>query len=128
MIYGVARLADLRLSSELGHHAHRCSLEWSRLEPEPGRYDDAAFARYREILSAARSAGLKLFVTINHFTLPRWASARGSWLHRGLADRFAGLCGRVASELGDQVDAFATLNEPSVLAFWATPATCGLPG
>lgn len=108
---------DLRLSAELGHHAHRCSLEWSRLEPEPGRFDDGAFKRYREIFSAARDAGLELFVTVNHFTLPRWAAARGSWLHRGLADRFAGLCGRVASELGDLVSAFATLNEPSVVAF-----------
>ncbi|MEM1033828.1 MAG: family 1 glycosylhydrolase [Myxococcota bacterium] len=109
--------ADLELSASLGHHAHRCSLEWSRLEPEPGHFDDAAFDRYRTMFTAARAAGLKVFVTINHFTLPRWVAARGSWLHRGLPARFAGFCGRVASRLGDVVDAFATLNEPSVVAY-----------
>jgi beta-glucosidase len=29
---------DLARAAELGHGAHRMSLEWSRLEPGPGRY------------------------------------------------------------------------------------------
>src|SRR5438132_4126799 len=46
--------ADLQLARSLGQNAHRLSLEWARLEPEPGHYDDAAFARYRQILDCTR--------------------------------------------------------------------------
>ena len=30
---------DFRLAAELGHTAHRFSIEWSRIEPEEGRFD-----------------------------------------------------------------------------------------
>lgn len=108
---------DLSLAASLGQTAHRMSLEWSRLEPEPGRYDDAAFARYRAILEHAGAVGLSRLVTVNHFTLPRWAARRGSWLDRGLPERFGALCARCGEELGGLVERWATLNEPSVVAF-----------
>src|SRR5919201_5403950 len=43
---------DLVTAAAAGQNAHRLSLEWSRLEPEPGRWDDAAFARYARLLDA----------------------------------------------------------------------------
>src|SRR2546430_2682695 len=68
---------DLRLAASLGQSAHRLSLEWSRLEPEQGRYDERAFARYRQILDACAEHGMKAVVTLHHFTLPRDAAAAG---------------------------------------------------
>src|SRR5262245_45002519 len=50
---------DLGRAARLGQTAHRMSLEWSRLEPEPGRWDDRAFERYLAILVHARAHGLK---------------------------------------------------------------------
>src|SRR5262249_29883006 len=87
---------DLAPARALGQNAHGLSLEWSRLEPEPGRFDDRAFARYRELLRAARSLGLELLVTLNHFTLPQWLALRGSWLYDGAAEAFARLARRAA--------------------------------
>ena len=107
---------DLRAARALGQNAHRLSLEWSRLEPERGRWDDAAFARYRELLRAARALGLTLMVTINHFTLPAWLAARGGWLAPEAPDEFAELARRAATELGAEVELFCTQNEPNVLA------------
>ncbi|MEO0325329.1 MAG: family 1 glycosylhydrolase [Myxococcota bacterium] len=107
---------DLARAAALGHNAHRMSLEWSRLEPEPGRYDDAAFARYAAILKAARRLGLRVMVTLNHFTLPRWASRGGAWLDPQLPERFAALAARAGEALAGQVALWATLNEPAVLA------------
>ncbi|MEM8997732.1 MAG: family 1 glycosylhydrolase, partial [Acidobacteriota bacterium] len=110
---------DLRRAAELGHSAHRLSIEWSRLEPEPGRFDDRAFERYREILGAARDLGLATNVSLYHFTLPRWAAEGGSWLNRDLPKRFARLSHEAAKRLGDLVDLWATINEPNVLAYMA---------
>ena len=108
--------ADLRRAAALGHGAHRLSVEWSRLEPSPGRYDAAAFARYAAILDTARALGLRTMVTLHHFTLPRWAAAGGSWLDPGLPARLGALAARCARAWGDRVDLWATINEPNVYA------------
>nr|WP_290665471.1 glycoside hydrolase family 1 protein [Ardenticatena sp.] len=110
---------DLAQAAALGQNAHRLSLEWSRLEPEPGRFDDAAFARYREILTHMHALGLMPFVTLYHFTLPQWAAAMGGWTNPTLIThlaRFAKVC---ATRLGDLVRFWITINEPMVLAFQA---------
>lgn len=119
---------DLRLAAELGHGAHRMSLEWSRLEPEPGRWDDAAFERYRAILGAGRDAGLKMAVTAHHFTLPRWLAARGAWLSAETVDRFERYCAECGRRLGDLVDLWITMNEPSILAYQGYAGTQWPPG
>jgi len=110
---------DLARARALGQNAHRLSLEWSRLEPEPGRWDDAAFARYRELFRAARALGMKLLVTLNHFTLPTWLARRGGWLAREAATEFGELARRAATELGAEADLWCTQNEPNVLALMA---------
>jgi beta-glucosidase len=118
---------DLTLAAELGQNAHRLSLEWSRLEPEPGRYDAAAFERYEHLLAHLCRLGMRAMVTLHHFTLPRWVGERG-WLEPGLAPRFAKLAAECARRLGALVDLWATLNEPLVLAVMAYLGRAWPPG
>jgi beta-glucosidase len=119
---------DLARAADLGHNAHRLSLEWSRLEPRPGQFDEAAFERYATILDRARALGLTPVVTLNHFTLPRWASREGSWANPTLPGRFVAFARRVASRLGSRIDLWATLNEPNVLAYMGYAGTHWPPG
>jgi beta-glucosidase len=119
---------DFERARRLGQNAHRLSLEWSRLEPEPGRFDERAFDRYAAMLAAARASGLKLMVTLNHFTLPRWLARRGAWLDRGAADAFAELARRAVLRLGPLVDLWCTQNEPNVLALMAYAQPSWPPG
>ena len=106
---------DLARAAALGQNAHRMSLEWSRLEPSPGTYDAAAFARYAAILEAMGRLGLRSMVTLNHFTLPAWAAAQGGWASDAIVPRFAAFAAECARRLGGRVALWATLNEPSVL-------------
>jgi beta-glucosidase len=99
------------------------SLEWSRLEPVEGHFSGEAFARYAARLARMRSLGLSPMVTLHHFTLPRWLAARGGFVWDSIAERFARYAARCASELGDAVDLWATINEPSVLMFMAYAGT-----
>jgi len=110
---------DLATAAELGQNAHRMSLEWSRLEPEPGRFDRAAFDRYRAIVDFANSQGLQVLLTLNHFTLPSWVAKLGGWTHPNVPALFEGFADRCARELGDRVALWATLNEPAVLGYMA---------
>ena len=83
---------DFALLAELGQNAHRLSLEWSRIEPEPGEFSRAAIQHYRRVLGTLPSSGLEAFVTLHHFSNPRWFAERGGWAARDAVERFERYC------------------------------------
>lgn len=110
---------DLALTQELGLGAFRLSVEWSRLEPTAGKYSAAEFAHYRNVLQAARARGLKIVLTLQHFTLPLWIAhhapqGANSWLDPALPRLFERFTEKVVGELGAYVDYWITVNEPNV--------------
>jgi beta-glucosidase len=107
---------DFALLASLGHNTHRLSLEWSRVEPAPGAFSDAAIAHYRRVLTALTEVGLTPFVTLHHFTLPRWFAAAGGWLAPDAITVFQRYCARVTAELGDLMPYVCTINEPQMVA------------
>ncbi|KYF83121.1 hypothetical protein BE11_43230 [Sorangium cellulosum] len=107
---------DVALMRDHGIQFHRMSVSWGRIEPEEGRFDEAALARYAEIVEAHRSAGIAVAVTLFHFALPRWLSARGGVLAPDAAQRFEIFARRVALALRGLVWQWHTVNEPVVLA------------
>ena len=100
--------------AELGFNAYRFSLEWSRIEPEPGYFSRAELDHYRRMVGACREHGLEPVVTFNHFTTPRWFAGRGGWGNDQAPDRFARYAARVTDHLGDLLSWVATLNEPNL--------------
>src|SRR5580704_13316065 len=70
---------DFGLLTGIGLTHFRLSLEWARLEPQEGQHDQAEIDRYTELLRAARDAGISVWVTAHHFTLPAWFSAMGGF-------------------------------------------------
>ncbi len=124
----VRRRRILARAADLGLNAIRMSLEWSRLEPEPGVFDRDAFERYRAILRFAKDRGLEVMLTLSHFTLPRWVAKLGGWTHANTPALFGGFAERSMRELADHVRLVATLNEPMVLAFTAYAGRSWPPG
>ena len=107
---------DFALLASLGHNTHRLSIEWSRIEPAPGDFSRAAVLHYRRVLTALRDTGMTAFVTLHHFTLPRWFAARGGWLAPDAVDTFARYCSFVTAELGSLMPYVCTINEPQMVA------------
>lgn len=104
---------DFDLAKELGHNAHRLSIEWSRIEPEAGRWDPEALAHYREVIAALRRRGLEPVVGLHHFTNPEWFARGGGWERDDAPERFA----RYAAHLSDALEGvryWITVNEPTV--------------
>jgi len=93
-----------------GCDAFRLSVEWARCEPAAGRYDEAAFDRYRAILAACHARGLRPTVCLHHFTHPHWLGPR-FWLALDSPERFAAWAGAVVDRLGDSCNDTLTLNE-----------------
>ncbi|MDO8566074.1 MAG: glycoside hydrolase family 1 protein [Candidatus Moranbacteria bacterium] len=107
---------DFDLAKDLGHNAHRFSIEWSRIEPEEGRFDEKAIEHYRVVLLSLRERGLEPFVTLLHFTLPLWLSKKGGVLHKDFPDCFERYTEKVAQALGEHIHYWITINEPDVFA------------
>jgi beta-glucosidase len=106
--------ADFDLAKELGHTAHRFSIEWSRVEPTEGVFDPAAIAHYRRVLTALKARNIEPFVTIWHFTLPLWFAENGGFERSDAPEIFARYAAFVVEELGDLCAHFSTMNEPNV--------------
>lgn len=106
---------DVALIQRLGATAYRLSIEWARVEPQRGQFDEAAWSGYRKRLEALVAAGIKPVVTFHHFTHPRWFHAETPWHEPsslGAWSRYVDRC----AQLLDGLDVLVTtLNEPNVL-------------
>ena len=109
---------DFALLAGLGQNAHRLSLEWSRIEPAPGEFSDAAIAHYRNVLESLAENGLTAFVTLHHFTNPLWFAERGGWLADDAVECFTRYCERVSRELAELMPWTCTINEPQIVALF----------
>ncbi|WNS45340.1 family 1 glycosylhydrolase [Paenibacillus sp. MMS20-IR301] len=105
---------DILLLAGLGLNSYRFSIEWARIEPEPGIYSSAEIGHYRDVLQACKENGITPVVTMHHFTSPRWLMRFGGWKNPQTADRFAQYCETVFSELGQDIPYVVTMNEANL--------------
>lgn len=103
---------DFDLAKSLGHNAHRFSIEWSRVEPEEGKFDEAEIEHYRDVIQALRKRGMEPFVTLWQWTNPIWVSEDGGWENKKTVDRFLKYAERIVREYKDLVTFWMPLNEP----------------
>jgi beta-glucosidase len=108
---------DFALLQRLSNNAQRLSIEWSRVEPAPGEFDQAQIDHYRAVLTELRARGMAPMVTLHHFTSPAWFSRRGGWAASGAVEAWLPFVRRVADELGDLVALWCTINEPNIYAY-----------
>jgi beta-glucosidase len=112
---------DLDLVKAIGLNSYRFSLEWSRIEPEPGMFSIAMLDHYKAVIEGCRRRGLTPIVTFNHFTTPRWFAGHGGWTDSGAADLFARFCDRAARHLAADIGYATTLNEPNLINMARNP-------
>ena len=108
---------DFKLAQTLGLTAHRFSIEWSRIEPSPGQFDDLALDRYRQMILSLKAKGITPIVTLNHFTIPLWLAKQGGWFSDKSPELFAKYVRKVIEVLGSDVHHWITLNEPAVYTY-----------
>ena len=107
---------DFDIAKSLGHNAHRFSIEWSRVEPEEGKFDEKEIAHYREVIRALRERGLEPFVTLWHWTLPVWLAEKGGVLNRDYPKLFSRYVEKVVAAYKNDVQFWITINEPEIYA------------
>jgi beta-glucosidase len=106
---------DFDLCLGLHNNAHRLSIEWSRIEPEEGKFDQKEIEHYRQVLLALKKRGLKTFVTLWWWTNPLWLQDAGGWEDKKIIFYFSRYVELIARELGEHIDFWMTLNEPLMI-------------
>ena len=91
---------DIRLMAAAGLNAYRFSIEWARIEPEEGKFDDAQIEHYRSVIRTCKENGIEPIVTLLHFTSPKWLIAKGGWESDDTPARFARYTRYVMERLG----------------------------
>ena len=107
---------DLEQLGSMQHNAHRFSVEWARVEPAPGVFDQDALAHYVDVARTCRRFGMEPVVTLQHFTLPVWLAEAGGFTAPDAPVRFARYAAACVEALGEQVTWWVTVNEPVVVA------------
>lgn len=111
--------ADLDLARDFGHNAFLFSVEWSRIQPEHDRFDEAALDHYARVFDTLRQRNLEPVCVLQHVTLPRWFAERYGWHHNKAPKLFAHYAERVARAFAPHCQWWIPIREPM---HWITMA------
>ena len=105
---------DIALLANAGCNAYRFGIEWARLEPQEGCFDENEIAHYRLVLQCCWEHGITPIVTLAHFSSPAWLITKGGWAEEYVVTAFAKYARKVAEELGQYTPYICTINEANM--------------
>lgn len=119
---------DFDLARKIHHNSHRFSIEWSRIQPQAGAWDETAVEHYQKVVDSLKKRALEPVVTLHHFTNPLWVAQRGGWENQRTVDAFCEYARRMVLALGKDVKYWVTINEPMVYVYQGCLANYWPPG
>jgi beta-glucosidase len=105
---------DIQLLADAGLKAYRFSVEWARIEPEEGRFDDAEIAHYERVIDCCLAHGIEPVLTLFHFTSPVWLIKKGGWEAESTVEYFRRYASYVIERLGAKLHTVCTINEANM--------------
>ncbi len=105
---------DIGWMKILNQQVYRMSVEWSRIEPRKGEFDQDAIFHYRDEITELIRNGIRPLVTLHHFSHPLWLVEEGEFENEKVVELFERYVTYVVSNLGDLVSEYITINEPNV--------------
>lgn len=107
---------DFKLLKELNLNSFRFGIEWARLEPKEGEWDEEAVQHYKDYIAELRRQKIEPFLNIWHWTVPTWFSDKGGFKNKANLKYFDRYVQKIAEEFAEDVTYIITLNEPNVYA------------
>ena len=107
---------DFDLAKSLNFTVLRSGIEWSRIEPTEGKFNQAAADHYVKYFSEMKKRGITPVITLWHWTFPDWFAEKGGFAKRKNVKYFTRYVEYIAKQLGSQMQYVITINEPTVYA------------
>ena len=105
---------DIKLLADAGLNAYRFSVEWARIKPEEGKFDENEIEHYRKVIRCCREHGVEPVVTLMHFTSPAWLIRKGGWESETTIEYFRRYAAYVTEKLGAEINYICTINEANM--------------
>ncbi|HUC95779.1 MAG TPA: family 1 glycosylhydrolase, partial [Candidatus Saccharimonadia bacterium] len=105
---------DFDLAKGLNLNSLRFSIEWSRIEPEPGKWDEREIDHYLQYIQEMKKRGLEPFLNIWHWTCPIWFDHMGGFEKKKNLVYFDRFTKKIAETLLTDINYILVLNEPLV--------------
>lgn len=102
---------DAELLTDLGHRAFRMGVEWARIEPHEGEFCKEATEHYVRELALLKEKGLKTFVTLVHFSVPKWFADKGDFQSLDNMKYFERYLNYILPQISPYVDFWNVINE-----------------
>lgn len=104
---------DFDLAKSLGHNAHKFSIEWSRIEPEEGKFIEQELDHYASVIQELKEKGIEPIVVLWHWGNPKWIGETGAWENKKTVDCYLRYVKKFISHpgIGDSINFFMPLNE-----------------
>ena len=103
---------DIANAQAMGINTFRFSVEWARVMPEPGKWDDGELAYYDDIVATLRRNGMTPMITLMHWVYPGWIADRGGFMNN--VDAFASFAKAITKRYAGQGVLWVSINEPVV--------------
>ncbi|MBO5496865.1 MAG: family 1 glycosylhydrolase [Oscillospiraceae bacterium] len=104
----------IKLLASAGLNAYRFSVEWARIEPEEGQFDENEIEHYRRVIECCRANNVEPIVTLMHFTSPVWLIKKGGWEAESTVEYFRRYAAYVTEKLGAELRYICTINEANM--------------
>lgn len=102
---------DIALAKAMGVTQFRFGINWARVEPRPGVFDQHELAYYDDLMQAVVDAGMRPQPTLDHWVYPRWVYDQGAWNNPKTVDDFLDYVRVMAERYKDRHAAYLTFNE-----------------
>lgn len=110
---------DMAWLKDLKHEVYRFSIDWSRIEPIEGEWNEGAIQHYRNEIGIMLRNGIKPLLTIHHFSVPMWFQTKVGWHNPKSVEYFTRYVYKLIKSIGDLVAEYCTINEPNVLTLYS---------
>jgi beta-glucosidase len=104
---------DFKLLKKLNLNTFRFGVEWSRLEPEEGQWDQGAIDHYRIYIEKLREMDIEPVINLWHWTSPVWFADKGGFAKTTNLKHFDRFVAKITEEYGHLFRYVITLNEPN---------------
>ena len=105
---------DIDYLADEGLNTYRFTIEWARVQPEEGKFEESAFKHYQEVIEHCIEKGVVPIVTLHHFSTPAWVIKKGGWKSETTVIDFAAYCRAVMQRLGEKLTYVCTINEANM--------------